>query len=200
MTNGIVFCSKCGVQNDASATFCQRCGAGIGTGLATAVPTGIPVVYAQGVPVTGYGGFWIRFVAFIVDGIIVRVVTFPLAAALTAAGILHRGARFGPIETPEDAIPIVTAALGTVAVFGLLNWLYEALLTSSDWQATLGKKMLNLRVTDEAGNRISFARATGRHFAKYLSSFLFIGFIMAAFTDRKRALHDILAGTLVRKG
>ena len=172
----------------------------MGTGLSTPVPAGVPVVYAQGVPVAGYGGFWIRFVAFIVDSIIVRVVTFPFAAALAAAGILHRGARWGRIETPEDVIPIVTTAVGSLTVFFILNWLYEALLTSSEWQATLGKKMLNLRVTDEAGNRISFARASGRHFAKFLSSFLFIGFIMAAFTDRKRALHDIIAGTLVRRG
>jgi uncharacterized RDD family membrane protein YckC len=172
----------------------------MGTGLTTPAPAGVPVVYAEGVPVAGYGGFWIRFVAFVVDSIIVRVVTFPFAAVLTAAGILHRGARFGRIDTPEDVIPIVTAALGTLTVFWILNWLYEALLTSSEWQATLGKKMLNLRVTDEAGNRISFARASGRHFAKYLSYFLLIGFIMAAFTDRKRALHDIIAGTLVRRG
>ncbi|HLW53506.1 MAG TPA: RDD family protein [Candidatus Angelobacter sp.] len=172
----------------------------MGTGLTTPAPAGVPIVYAQGVAVAGYGGFWIRLVAFIVDGIIVRVITFPFAAILTAAGLLHRGARFGRIEGPEDVIPIVTAVLRSLTVFWVVNWLYEALLTSSEWQATLGKKMLNLRVTDEAGNRISFARASGRHFAKYLSYFLLIGFIMAAFTDRKRALHDIIAGTVVRQG
>jgi uncharacterized RDD family membrane protein YckC len=102
--------------------------------------------------------------------------------------------------TPEEIATLAAFGLGSAIVFICLNWLYEALLTSSAWQATLGKKILNLRVTDEAGNRISFARASGRYFAKFLSTFLMIGFIMAAFTDRKRALHDILAGTLVRKG
>lgn len=171
----------------------------MGAGLAASAAAGVPVVYAQGVPVAGYGGFWIRFVAFVIDAIIVRIVTFPFAAIFTALGILHHVDRWGPVERPEDVFPIVGAALATLPIFLALNWLYEALLTSSEWQATLGKKALNLRVTDEAGNRISFARATGRHFAKYISSFFLIGYIMAAFTDRKRALHDIIAGTLVRR-
>lgn len=172
----------------------------MGTGLTAPSSAGVPVVYAQGVPVAGYGGFWIRFVAIIIDSIVVRLITLPFAAVLVAIGVLHRAERWGRIETPEDALPLLGAALGTLSVFLAINWLYEALLMSSQWQATLGKKILNLRVTDEAGNRISFARATGRHFAKYLSSFLLIGYIMAAFTDRKRALHDIIAGTVVRKG
>ncbi|PYV64750.1 MAG: RDD family protein, partial [Acidobacteria bacterium] len=55
-----------------------------------------------------------------------------------------------------------------------------------------------LKVTDLAGRRISFARASGRYFAKYLSSMtLLIGYIMAGFTERKQALHDMIAGTLV---
>jgi uncharacterized RDD family membrane protein YckC len=74
------------------------------------------------------------------------------------------------------------------------------LLLSSPWQATIGKKLLGLKVTDEFGQRISFGRATGRHFAKIISMIIcFIGFIMAAFTYHKRALHDMIAGTLVMK-
>lgn len=68
------------------------------------------------------------------------------------------------------------------------------------WQGTLGKRILSLKVTDEAGNRISFGRATGRFFAKILSSmFCCIGFIMIGFTERKRGLHDMIAGTLVMR-
>ena len=71
-------------------------------------------------------------------------------------------------------------------------------MESSSLQATLGKMIFGMKVTDLNGNRISFARATGRHFAKYLSSMiLFIGYIMAGFTERKQALHDMIAGTLV---
>jgi uncharacterized RDD family membrane protein YckC len=80
----------------------------------------------------------------------------------------------------------------------VLNWLYYALLESSTWQATLGKKALGLEVTDVEGRRISFGRASGRFFAKIISTLiLFIGFIMAGFTEKKQALHDIIAGTLV---
>ncbi len=80
----------------------------------------------------------------------------------------------------------------------ILNWLYYSLLESSAWQATLGKKALGLEVTDLDGNRISFGRATGRFFAKIISSIILgIGYLMAGFTEKKQALHDILAGTLV---
>ena len=71
-------------------------------------------------------------------------------------------------------------------------------MESSSLQATLGKMIFGMKVMDLNGNRISFARATGRHFAKYISSaILFVGYIMAGFTERKQALHDMLAGTLV---
>jgi uncharacterized RDD family membrane protein YckC len=79
-----------------------------------------------------------------------------------------------------------------------LNRLYYALLESSTWQGTLGKRALGLEVTDLEGRRISFGRATGRFFAKIISALiLWIGFIMAGFTEKKQALHDMIAGTLV---
>jgi len=118
-----------------------------------------------------YAGFGARFLAMIIDGIILIV-----AAAIVSIGTM--GAGF------------------VVALFG--PWLYEAFMLSSEWQATVGKRAMSIVVTGTDGGRISFARATGRHFAKILSSFiLFIGFIMAAFTERKQALHDMIAETLV---
>ena len=73
-------------------------------------------------------------------------------------------------------------------------------MESSVNQGTIGKMALNLKVTDLNGERISFGRATGRFFAKYISSItLLIGYIMAAFTERKQALHDMIAGTYVIK-
>ena len=80
----------------------------------------------------------------------------------------------------------------------LIPWLYSAYQESSESQATIGKRMLGIRVTDLSGNRISFGQATGRHFGKILSSLICsIGFIMAGFTEKKQALHDMLASTLV---
>jgi uncharacterized RDD family membrane protein YckC len=195
MAENILFCSQCGSQNAASATFCQKCGANLGPSLSAA-----PVTYPRAVSSAGYGGFWIRFLALIVDGIIVRVAVFPFAAVLGLMGLRHRAFFIGGRLDEHDIPAMVGAALATFWIFAAINWLYEALLTSSAWQGTVGKKILSLKVTDEAGNRISFARATGRHFAKYyLSTILLVGFIMAAFTDRKRALHDMIAATLVRK-
>ena len=99
--------------------------------------------------------------------------------------------RFFPSVETAYLIPTV----GTL-LFG--GWLYFALMESSTRQATLGKMALDMKVTDDEGNRISFGRATGRYFAKILSALiLLIGFIMVAFTDRKRGLHDMIAGTLV---
>jgi uncharacterized RDD family membrane protein YckC len=71
-------------------------------------------------------------------------------------------------------------------------------MESSSYQATLGKMICGMKVTDLFGNRISFERATARHFAKWLSGLILgIGYIMVGFTERKQGLHDLLAGTLV---
>jgi uncharacterized RDD family membrane protein YckC len=127
----------------------------------------------------------------------------PSAAVLQYAGFGER-----VVAILIDAI-IISAATGTAVVvtFGhglalgfLAPWLYEAFMMSSEWQATVGKRVMSIVVTDLEGQRISFARATGRHFAKYLSAFLLgIGFLMMPFTSKKQALHDIIAETLVIK-
>jgi uncharacterized RDD family membrane protein YckC len=80
----------------------------------------------------------------------------------------------------------------------VVGWLYFALQESSTAQATLGKRALGIKVTDANGRRIGFGRATGRFFGKILSGLVFaIGFMLAGWTERKQALHDFLAGTLV---
>jgi uncharacterized RDD family membrane protein YckC len=182
MAQEVIYCSKCGTQNLAGASFCQHCGANMGpTVMAGVMASPAGVSYSAAVPAdnSAYGGFWIRFVAIIIDWLILAAVIYPAFAA-PRYGYEH----FGPYQG-----------------FGFFaGWLYEALLLSSPWQATVGKKLLGLKVTDEAGQRISFGRATGRHFAKIISFIIcFIGFIMAAFTYHKRALHDMIAVTLVMK-
>lgn len=103
-----------------------------------------------------------------------------------------------------EAIGMVGTIIGTAMVTYLalivLMWLYFALMESSKYQGTVGKIAIGLVVTDLEGNRISFARATGRYFGKILSGMIFmIGYILAGFTQKKQALHDMLAGTLVWK-
>jgi uncharacterized RDD family membrane protein YckC len=83
--------------------------------------------------------------------------------------------------------------------YWLIEWLYFAGFESSSWQATPGKKVLNLVVTDLSGARISFGRGTGRYFSKWVTQLIpvFIGYILAGITERKQALHDMIASTLV---
>ena len=88
---------------------------------------------------------------------------------------------------------------GSGSVFEVIaGWLYFALMESSSSQATIGKMALSLRVTDLSGERVTFGRASGRHFAKWISILtFFVGFMMAGWTAKKQALHDMIAGTLV---
>ena len=124
-----------------------------------------------------YAGFWRRVAAALLDGLIVGAVTAPFTVGMTSGN--RYSATYSSIST-------------------VVWWLYSALMESSAKQATLGKMALGIRVTDLDGNRIGFGKATGRHFAKILSALILgIGFLMAAFTERKQALHDILADTLV---
>jgi uncharacterized RDD family membrane protein YckC len=142
-----------------------------------------------------YGGFWIRVVAALIDWLLVGLVMFPISLMVRAM----IGVAGMAVSMPRVGVGIVN-----VIIAGVLDacaaWLYEALMESSSKQATLGKMVVGVKVTDLNGNRISFARATGRHFAKILSSvILFIGYIMVGFTERKQGLHDMIAGTLVAK-
>jgi uncharacterized RDD family membrane protein YckC len=195
-----MYCSKCGASLVESAAYCAACGqptsAVADTGAAYPVPVAVAVPLSA--PPIGvampYAGFWLRFVAAIIDGVVTGAVFGAivglLAVPLGLASMSH---------DPEQ----IFAALSPVIFFlwcgsFVAQWLYFALLESSSWQGTLGKKALGLIVTDMMGKRISFARATGRHFAKIISGMiLLIGYLMAGFTERKQALHDMIAGCLV---
>ncbi len=207
--NATLYCNKCGAPNDAAAQFCSRCGTALNPASVPAqasVPVAAPapaaaVSYAPyaPVPVAGvrYGGFWIRVVAFIIDAIIVRAVATPIALAFGLSGGMA-GMMSGVPYSGLMFHLVGGGVLFLVVVAG--SWLYEAFMLSSPYQATLGKMIFGMKVTDLYGNRISFARATGRHFAKWLSGLMLcIGYIMVGFTERKQGLHDMVAGTLVRR-
>jgi len=148
----------------------------------------------------GYGGFWIRVLAAIIDGILVRVVVHPVAAIFGIGGLAASGLGLG-LRHGVASLPLLIFGSGVLAVFTIgASWLYEAVMLSSPYQATLGKMIFGMKVTDLNGNRISFGRATGRHFAKWISGMILcIGYLMVGFTERKQGLHDLLAGTLVRR-
>lgn len=201
-----MYCTKCGAGLAQGAVFCSVCGQATGgTGPTVA---GVPVagVAAPGPawPALPYAGFWLRFVAYIIDGFIVGAGFIAIIVVL--AMVTGIGSAVSHIHSGED-IGQAVAVLGITFIFfavlmGILGgWLYFAMMESSAWQATLGKKALGLEVTDLTGRRISFARASGRHFGKIITNLipLFIGYILAGFTEKKQAVHDMIAGCLVLK-
>ena len=213
-----MYCSKCGGVMADGAVFCSNCGQAFAVAAAVArapmmsASVAAPIVggvaaapaYAgyAAVPRVEYAGFWVRFLAFLIDGAVMGIgfvlILIPLIFLTGLGGIV------GEVHPNEDMNDV-----GIFMLFGLLflaatvsllwTWLYHALMESSEWQATVGKRLLGLVVTDMAGQRVSFGRATGRHFAKIVTNMVpaFIGYIMAGFTERKQALHDMLAGCLV---
>jgi uncharacterized RDD family membrane protein YckC len=194
-------------------------------------------------------GFWMRFLAAMIDGILVSVISsvvsgiFGFNKALVRLNEISRSVTAGDssVAIQNEAFSLVAPILLTMTFSLLLNWLYFALLESSKQQATLGKMALGLKVGNLSEQPIGFGQATWRYFAKQipglvaiiLFSFgiipfipaiadpsssaaraaagtflllLFVAllvavvpFVMAAFTARKQALHDILAKTLVIK-
>lgn len=140
-----------------------------------------------------YAGFWLRFAAALIDSVLMSLVFLPLGFLL--------GIVLSATASNQDP-DLMLGANGLINVVSVIaDWLYSSLLESSPWQGTVGKRIVGIRVTDMNGNRISFGKATGRHFGKMLSSLIcLIGFIMVAFTEKQQGLHDMLAGTLVLSG
>jgi len=141
------------------------------------------VGYGVAVPVAA--GFWIRVGAYLIDGLICGILGALVGAVF--GGILGAGG------ASLEAIAVQSWGLNVI-----LGWAYFAVQESSAVQATLGKRACGLVVVSETGGRLTLPRATGRHFAKVLSGLLLgVGLIMVAFTDRKRGMHDMMAGTYV---
>lgn len=175
-----MYCQNCGSYNPDNITHCRNCG-----------------TYLVTTP--EYAGFWKRFFAATFDLIIVFLIGGLIA--------LFLGAVFGGITASvvgifarEGFVPTLFSTLFffIVAFYLLIRWLYFAIMESSSYQATFGKQLLSIKVTDLEGNRISFWRATLRYFAKILSVMIFyLGYLMIGFTEKKQGLQDIIAGCLV---
>jgi uncharacterized RDD family membrane protein YckC len=212
-----VYCSKCGVNLAAGAAFCGSCGTPTRTpAAAIARPSASPsyvggsshAAYADpaGLVVSrgfSYGGFWLRVVGSLIDGVIMGLATGVLFVPLfflsgLGAQIEGLAERHGQPD-PAFFVSLIWMILVFAIVSMLIQWLYHAYLESGEVQATWGKQALGLYVTDLMGNRITFGRASGRFFAKIVTGMipLGIGYIMAAFTERKQALHDMIASCLV---
>lgn len=124
-----------------------------------------------------YGGFWIRFLAYVVDSLIVGIGFFAVVALLGVMGL---------------------ELISNELILFVMGLLYYAFMQASPRQATFGKALVGLKVGGLEGERISFGRALAREAAKILSFLtLLLGFVIAGFTQRKQALHDLMATTCV---
>jgi len=154
----------------------------------------------EGGTIRRFGGFWIRFGALIIDGIILAVVgaiiRFPLGLAMGGFGVsMSRN------PDPNQVFAVLPAIIGLVGLTWLIQMAvslaYEVCFLSTRG-ATPGKMALGLKVIRADGSPISAGLAAGRFFARYLSFLtLCIGFIIAAFDREKRSLHDHICQTRV---
>lgn len=189
-----MICHRCGKIFPEGYQFCPGCGLDLSVSVPrhTQTPPPIPPSNLQAdlpAPVL-YAGFWRRVVAFLIDRFLIGFVN----VALCLCYFFLSGMTWNSDE-------LNTLSL-TSGLFGfLLKWLYCTLLESSASQATLGKALIGIKVTDELGCRISLLRANARYWAKILSTLtLGFGYLMAGYTRKKQALHDFVAGTLVVRG
>jgi uncharacterized RDD family membrane protein YckC len=220
-----MFCSKCGANVAEGNAFCGSCGQPVAEPAAGAVvspapgmlsgaipayaPPAVPAWQAPAAqPAVSYAGFWLRLVAAIIDGLIISIPLAPVYI-FVFIGFLKNAQNLQDLQDPTMVWTVLGPKfflffiLGIVAV--IVNWLYHGLFESSTWQATPGKKALGLIVTDLEGRRITLARASGRFFsgrgATIIPSlgglYYLIDCICVGFTDRKQALHDMIANCLV---
>lgn len=140
----------------------------------------LPTVYRS------YAGFGKRFAAYLIDSVVI----------VGASSVLLIGLAILLYDLNDQDGAALNLCGNLVGI--LAGWLYFAGMESSSHQGTLGKMALGIKVTDLAGDPISFGQASGRYFAKLASGLLFgIGYLMIAFTENQQGMHDLMAGCLV---
>jgi len=202
-----VQCSQCGKQLAIPEQYAGQRGRCNGCGSEIIVPVlqaGPPPLNAAEQPVTVppivYAGFWRRVLAYVIDMCVLSVPNV-LAVFLIAVPIMnYLNEIIAKRIMAEYQLLVSSAAEGGIsfALFFLIAWPYFSVMESSKLQGTLGKMAVGISVTTTSGSRISVLRSIWRYFMKLFSGILLsIGYIMAAFTAKKQALHDKAARTLV---
>jgi len=153
-----------------------------------------------------YAGFWLRFVAYIIDYIVIQVLqSFVILPILGLFGLNFLSGNFSFNDPSEEEIiamiiAFASAMSAAITLSIIIQVLYYTIMEASKYQGTLGKMALGLKVTDMNGKPLDLGKAFLRNLGKIVSGFLlFIGYIMAGLTEKKQALHDMFVGALVVK-
>ena len=211
---GNPFCGACG-QPVAGYSATQPGGV---AAAAPGLPAGATPVYAPAAAPAwptpaaqsgvAYAGFWLRLVAAIIDGLIISIPLAPVYI-IVLIDVFKNSQDLQNLQDPTMVWTILGPKMFLFFILGIValavNWLYHGLFESSTWQATPGKKALGLIVTDLEGRQVTFGRASGRYFAgrgativpSLGSMYYFVDCICIGFTERKQAIHDLIAGCLV---
>ncbi len=206
-------CLNCGVANQPDSRFCRACGFRLGAAEPHSAPrlafvcprcqasneTGATYCYSCGFPLDEAGpasravaaagtpaGFWIRLLAWLIDGVVLAVAHLLTIIVLPGTSIELYYTDPSSWTLTDSIMALVTAAYDTFGV--------------SIYSTTLGKRALGLYVLRRDGSRVSTLRAFGRHLAGILSGLLlFVGYLMIAVSADKRGLHDHICDTVVVK-
>ncbi len=143
-----------------------------------------------------------RFIAFLIDAILLWIVQTIIVSILGAVGIAGLASTnmddMGDGQTAALMAYMMGAGLTIQLIAIVLQVAYFTIMESSESQATIGKRAMNLIVADENGNRLTTQQALIRNVSRILSGIIcLIGYFMAFFTEKKQALHDIIAKTNV---
>ena len=217
-------CPSCGTVNPPSSVYCNKCGLKlpdvsvpdkkICPGCHTSNALTSQYCYKCGLklpdkPGSGfestlrYGGFWIRFIAFIIDGILLYVLSI-IIAVFIYAGINGPSSESSLLSAIQSSNAIdnstVSSFIGLVFLTGFITTIVYSTVAIGIWGRTIGKAALKLKVVKPDGSRVSYWRAFGRSLAYILNWFIFgLGFLVIAFTSKKRGLHDYICDTVVVK-
>lgn len=153
--------------------------------------------------VPDYAGFWIRFLAYIVDAVILCIFSMIIIVPLIAIGVYSLGASgstdSGTVSSNSYSCFCCLYCMSYILVIAV-QLLYFAWFESSKYMGTPGKLLLGLAVTDENGERLTFGHAASRYVVKIITNLiLLVGFIAIAFSPKKQGLYDSIVHTLVVK-
>lgn len=194
-----VACPRCSKTSEPGSAYCYSCGLPLDEPPPRADAAPSPYAprydasrerggdggYYEYASVGEPGGFWIRAVAFLIDYVVLY------AIALTSMFIMAIVTSIASYEFSEDAQG------GLMGIIVLSSFILYHAIGWSRWSTTVGKRIFNLYVARPDGSKIGFGRALARAAAYSLSGLFYVGFLLIAFRNDKRGLHDLICGTMV---